>query len=103
MAHDRTKKTHRHLKDMLPSVLHAIDSRRKERPDKILAGWDQIIEVKWRSMAKAISFEKGVLMVKVKNAALHSLLVQQEKPRLLQKLQEMFPEAALKNIIFRIG
>lgn len=95
--------TNKHLKDLLPSVLRTIDSRRSERPDLILEGWIQIIDEKWRSMAQAISFEKGVLMVKVKNAVLYSLLVQQEKERLLRKLQSKFPEVEIKNIIFRIG
>jgi len=98
-----SKLTNKHLKDLLPSVLRDIEGRKKERPDLILAGWGEIIEEKWRSMTQAISFEKGVLMVKVKNAALYSLLVQQEKQRLLRRLQEMFPEVDLKNIIFRIG
>lgn len=69
----------------------------------ILEGWHQVIDEKWRSMTQAISFEKGVLMVKVRNAALHSILVQQEKGKLLKKLQKKFPEAEIKNIIFRIG
>ena len=95
--------TNKHLKDLLPSVLREIDSRRNERPDLILEGWGRVIDEKWRSMTQAISFEKGVLMVKVKNAALYSVLVQQEKEKLLRKLQEKFPEAEIKNIIFRIG
>jgi hypothetical protein len=95
--------TNKHLKDLLPSALRTIDSRRSERPDLILEGWSEIIEEKWRSMTQAISFEKGVLMVKVKNAALYSLLVQQEKERLLRKLQNKFPRSEIKNIIFRIG
>lgn len=69
----------------------------------ILAGWSQVIDEKWRAMTQAISFEKGVLMVKVKNAALYSLLVQQERNNLLRRMQDKFPEAELKNIVFRIG
>lgn len=95
--------TNKHLKDLLSSALREIEGRKKERPDLILAGWGEVIEEKWRPMTQAISFEKGVLMVKVKNAALYSLLVQQEKQRLLSKLQKKFPEVDLKNIIFRIG
>lgn len=95
--------TNKHLKDLLPSVLRTIDSRRNERPDLILEGWSQVVDEKWRGMTQAISFEKGVLMVKVKNAALYSLLVQQEKEQLLRKLQSKFPRSEIKNIIFRIG
>ena len=95
--------TNKHLKDLLPSVLRDIEGKKKERPDLLLAGWSMVIEEKWRPMTQAVSFEKGVLMVKVKNAALYSVLVQQEKPKLLHKLQSKFPEADLKNIVFRIG
>ena len=95
--------TNKHLKDLLPSALRSIEGRKKERPDLILAGWAEVIEEKWRKMTQAVSFEKGVLMVKIKNAALYSLLVQHEKPKLLRKLQEKFPEVELKNIVFRIG
>jgi hypothetical protein len=95
--------TNKHLKDLLPSALKDIEGRKKERPDRLLAGWIEVIEEKWRPMTQAVSFEKGVLMVKVKNAALYSVLVQQEREKILRKLQHRFPEAALKNIVFRIG
>ncbi len=98
-----SKLTNKHLKDLLPSILADIAGKKKERPDLILAGWGEVIEEKWRLMTQAVSFEKGVLMVKVKNAALYSLLVQQERHKLLRKLQDKFPEVELKNIIFRIG
>lgn len=95
--------TNKHLKDLLPSVLNEIDGKRKERPDLILEGWFLVADEKWRAMTQAISFEKGQLVVKVKNAALYSVLVQQEREKLLKKLQKKFPEAEIKNIIFRIG
>jgi hypothetical protein len=99
--------TNKHLKDLLPSVLSEIEGKRNanrnERPDLILEGWAQIVDEKWRSMTQASSFEKGQLVVKVKNAALYSVLVQQEREKLLKKLQKKFPEAEIKNIIFRIG
>jgi hypothetical protein len=99
--------TNKHLKDLLPSVLREIDGKRNanriERPDLILEAWAEIIDEKWRAMTQAISFEKGQLVVKVKNAALYSILVQQEREKLLKKLQKKFPESEIKNIIFRIG
>lgn len=98
-----SKLTNKHLKDLLPNALHEIESRRAERPDQILEGWGQVIDEKWRPMTQAISFEKGSLVVKVKNAALYSVLVQQEKEKLLSKLQNKFPEVEIKKIIFRIG
>src|SRR5579872_7461169 len=95
--------TNKHLKDLLPSVLNEIDGKRKERPDLILEGWAEVADEKWKAMTQAISFEKGQLVVKVKNAALYSVLVQQEREKVLKKLQKKFPEVEIKNIIFRIG
>lgn len=95
--------TNKHLKDLASSALAEIEMKKKRRPDLVVAGWGEVVEKKWSSMTEAISFEKGTLVVKVKNAALYSLLVQQEKPRLLSQLQKKFPDAGLKNIVFRIG
>ena len=95
--------TNKHLKDLASSVLLEIERKKEKRPDLVVAGWSEVIEKKWHSMTEAISFEKGTLVVKVKNAALYSLLVQQEKPKLLAKLKDKFPDAGLKNIVFRIG
>lgn len=95
--------TNKHLKDLASSALKEIETKKKKRPDLVVAGWREVIEKKWHSMTEAVSFEKGALVVKVKNAALYSLLVQQEKPRLLSQLQKKFPEAGLKNIVFRVG
>ncbi len=54
-------------------------------------------------MTEAISFEKGMLVVKVRNTALYSLLVQHEKPKLVAEMQRRCPEAGLKSIVFRVG
>ncbi len=99
----KTQLTNRHIQDVLPSVLRQIEMRKDERPDLVLAGWNEVIAEKWRPMTEAISFEKGTIVVKVKNTTLYSILVQQEKPNLLQKLKKKFPDADIKNIVFRIG
>jgi hypothetical protein len=96
----KTAITNRHLKDLLSGALREIETKRMERPDQILAGWGEVIDPQWRGMTEATAFEKGTLMVKVKNSGLYSLLVQQHK-RLEKKLQEKFPQ--VKKIIFRIG
>ena len=95
--------TNKHLKDLAFSALQEIETKKQKRPDLVVAGWSEVIEKKWRSMTEAISFEKGALVVKVKTAALYSLLVQQEKSRLLSQLQKKFPDAGLKKIVFQVG
>jgi hypothetical protein len=94
---------HHHLKDLLPSFLQGVQSRCKEDPQRILRGWKEVVDPKWNLMTEASSFEKGVVVIKVKNATLYSLLVQQEGARLLKKLQQMFPESDIKKLKFCIG
>lgn len=95
--------TNKHLKDLLPKVLGNIGALHRDRPDLILAAWSQIIGEKLAPMTKAVSFDKGVLFVKVSNSTLYSLLSQHERGRLIKCLREKFPSVEIKNIHFRIG
>lgn len=97
------KKTNKQIKDLLPGVLKEIDERQRERPDLILAAWPELVGNKLAPMAKATAFVSGILIVKVNNSTLYSLLKTQERERLLLKLRERFPAAYIKNIDFRIG
>lgn len=84
-------------------MLERIAALQKDRPDLIVSAWQEIIGEKFAPMAKAIGFEKGILMVKVSNSTLYSLLAQHEKKRLLQILHKKFPSIEIKTIHFRIG
>ena len=95
------KLTNKLLKDLLPRVMGEVERKRGDRPDLIVRYWEAVADEKWQGMTEACSFEKGALVVKVKNQALYAVLVQQEKERLLKKMKEKFPQ--VKNMIFRIG
>jgi hypothetical protein len=101
--YEGTKPTGRLLSPLLSSALSQIGESYKDRPDLIIAAWPEIMGSKLAPMTQALSFEEGVLTVKVKNSTLHSLLSLHEKPRLLQSLREKFPSVTIRNIIFRIG
>ena len=91
------------LQDLLPKFLEKITKIHEERGDLILAAWPEVIGEKLAPMTKAVSFERGVLKVKVKNSTLYSLLSQHEKLRLLKSLKDRFPRTEIHNIVFRIG
>lgn len=95
--------TNKQLKDLLPKVLGHIGAMHRDRPDLILEAWPQVIGEKLASMTKAVAFEKGILVVKVRNSTLYSLLSQHERGRLLKSLRGKFPSVEIKNIYFRIG
>lgn len=71
--------TNKLLVNLLPKMLERIVAIQKDRPDLIVSAWREIIGKDLAVMAKAIGFEKGVLMVKVSNSTLYSLLAQHEK------------------------
>ena len=101
--YDGTRLTTHRMGDLLPVVLSRIGQVYEQRSDLILALWPDIIGPKLAPMAQAVSFSEGILLVKVKNSTLYSLLSQNDKPRLLNKLRQKFPRADIKTIQFRIG
>jgi hypothetical protein len=92
---------HKLMKNVAGSVLKNIEEKLDKDPQKIIDSWPQMIDQKLVSMTKAVSFEKGVLVVKVLSSTLHSLLSTYEKKKILQKLQKKF--SIVQNIIFKIG
>jgi predicted nucleic acid-binding Zn ribbon protein len=98
-----TRKTNKHIAEVLPKVLDSIAKVHGERPDLILLAWPQIIGEKMAPMTKAVSFTDGVLTVRVNNSTLLSILTQHEKKRLLQQLREKFPSVPIRDLLFRLG
>lgn len=101
--YDGTKITTQRIGDLLPPLLAKIGAVYIQRPDLILAAWPEIIGSKLAGMTQAVSFREGVLLVKIKNSTLHSLLSQYERPKILSGLRQKFPNVEIKNIYFRIG
>lgn len=100
---DSPELTNKQLQDLLPKALGQIGAMQQDRPDLVVAVWPQLIGEKLASMTRAVSFDKGVLYVKVSNSTLYSLLAQHERGRLLKSLREKFPSVEIKNICFRMG
>ena len=98
-----TKVTTYHIRQLLPRFLQQISSVYKDRPDLILASWPEVIGPQLASMTQAVSFNEGILIVKVKNSTLYSLLSQNDKPRILKNLRDKFPNTLIKTILFRMG
>lgn len=91
------------VSDLLTKALSSIGHSYQARPDLVLAAWPDIIGQKLSGMTEAVSFQDGILNVKVKNSTLYSLLNQNDKPRLLNILRKRFPKIPIKTIVFRMG
>lgn len=94
--------TSKHLSHLLPAFLKKVGSTYQKRPDVVIGAWPEIVGADFASMSHALSFYEEVLVVNVKNATLYSLL-SQNKPRILKKIRDKFPQTSIKTIIFRHG
>lgn len=102
--YDGSAVTTHHLSVLCSGVLSGIRAVYEERPDLILAAWPEVIGHKLANMTQAVSFVDGVMLVKVNNAPLHSLLNQpHDRNRILKRLREQFPKAVINGIVFRRG
>lgn len=101
--YDGSGKTSKPISSLLPSFLTQISKRFETRADIILAAWPEVIGARLASMTKAVSFEDGVLFVRVNNSTLYSLLDQYDKPRIIQNLRKKFPNTLIKTLLFRLG
>ena len=101
--YDGTLPRAHHIRQLLPRFLEDIGKKLQERPDLIVASWPEIIGYQLSPMTQAVSFIDGVLLVKVSNSTLYSLLNQSDKPRLIKNLRDKFPGTMIKTIFFRLG
>ena len=98
-----SKPTGRHIKELLPEIMTQISGKIDENPREVLDVWAELVGPKISKMARAVSFDSGVLKVKVENSTLYSLLTLHEKERLLKDLRKRFPKINFRNILFRMG
>ncbi|MGM0439669.1 MAG: DUF721 domain-containing protein [Chlamydiota bacterium] len=102
-GYDGVALTSHQLSDVLSAVMSGIGSVYENRGDLVLAAWAEIIGPQFSTMTEAVSFYDNVLVVKVKNSSLYSLLSQYHKRRILNSLRKKFPGTDIRNILFRIG
>lgn len=95
--------TGREIKDLLVPLLDKVEETLKQNPRALIEAWPEIVGPKIAEMTKAVSIEQGSFLVLVQNSTLHSLLSTYEKPRLLKKIQETFPQLRIKTIRFKLG
>lgn len=100
---DRTQVTTHQVGDLLTRFLEQLTQQQQKQGEQILLAWPEEIGTQLSPMTRAVSFIDGVLLIKVQNATLYSLLVQYERPRLLAALKKRFPHAEIRALLFRIG
>lgn len=93
----------KNINSMLPKVLLNIESKYKKNPLNLIGAWQKIIGEKLAPMTKIVSFDKGILIIKVKSSTLYSLLNNYEKEKLLKKMQNKFSKEIIHKLVFKNG
>ena len=88
------------IDQILPELLTKIAHKRALPLEKISSLWSSLLGKELASFTKVLSFSEGILLIEVQSSTLFSLLNQQEKPRLLQELQQRF---SIHDLRFRVG
>ena len=92
-----------HVGELLPRLLQAVRSKQAQRPDLLIAAWPEVIGAGLAAMTEALSFEEGVLVVKVRNAVLYSQLCSRDKQAIVTMLRRRFPKTEVRDIWFKLS
>ena len=102
-GYDGKKPTGRLIGTMTDSILNQISKKFDAKPQNIYNVFLTLLNDQVRPLVKPYNFHNGVLVVKVKNGTLLSILSTQEKGRLIQEMRAKLPRAEIQNIVFQIG
>ncbi|MCF7852857.1 MAG: DUF721 domain-containing protein [Simkaniaceae bacterium] len=95
--------TGREIGGMADVVLSRITQTFESKAQNIFNTFLGLLNDRIRPFVKPVSFTKGKLVVKVKNATLLSILSSQEKAHLLHNLRVKLPSVVIQDIFFQIG
>lgn len=101
--YDGTGSTNRQIGSLLPGIIQKLERSVSNQSSLVFSLWPSVIGKELAPMTEVVSYGEGILVVKVKNSTLYSLLSQRDKPRIIQKLREKLPKTEFKNVIFKIG
>lgn len=101
--YDGPKQTIWFASDLASLVMKKVTQDSVQRPDLILAAWEQMMGSRYANRIQAERFIDGLLYVRVKNSMLFSLLGAREKEQFLNELRRRFPRTKIDKIIWRMG
>jgi len=101
--YDGNRPTGRQIRELLPKILGKLSNQYHEKFYQLVWDWPSIVGEQIGKMTRAVSYESGILKVYVSNSTLYSLLVEHEKPRLINIYKKKFPKACFRDIFFKIG
>lgn len=87
------------LGDLLPGFLEKVGAKAHQEHLLVFQAWKELLGEKMAPLTEPLTWQEGVLTVKVKSATLYSLLCRHEGSRLLKEMQKKF---LIRKITFRV-
>ena len=98
-----TQLTTKKLVDLLGPVFQNISSIYSNHLENFIRDWPKILGKDYASMTEIIGYKKGILIIKVKNSSLYSLLYHHKKQEILKQIYKNYPKWDVKDITFKMG
>lgn len=95
-----TLPTGKKISEVLPEMLKGLKVKSTDEKEVLFQFWYSLLGEKLGGLTQPISWNDGVLLVKVKSGALYATLCQHEKKRLLKAISAKFK---VRDLVFRIG
>lgn len=95
--------TGRPIHSLLPKVLKNIQKKIGVSEEVIMQAFVSVLGDKFAPMISSVRLEDGVLYVKVKNAALNSVIAGYERNRIIQEVRKALPGTQIQRIYCAIG
>jgi hypothetical protein len=93
--------THKPIQKVLPKIFKNMNRVYKVEGQDVVAAFIEVIGDKWASMCQVQNFIHDILYVKVHHATLYSILVQENRDELLNKLRRKVPTVKINKIVLR--
>lgn len=88
--------------DLATQIMAKAGMGNRVKLEDILAAWQEIVGAFLFKLTRPDTFERGVLTVRLLQPTAHHALMQ-EKVKILKRLQEMLPDAKIRDVRFRHG
>ncbi len=99
--YDGNQPTGRTIQGLLPSILEELEEKSLSQETQVFEAFSRALNPKMASLIIPVKFEEGALFVKVKTAAVLSVMKQYEEQRILFQIKKALPHVALTRIIYK--
>ena len=91
------------LRQLVPAVMKGLGLEQRLHQSQLFHQWREIVGVDIARHAQPVSLKNGLLVVAIDHPVWLQELARYHKPLLLQKIRDRVGQAAIRDLVFRIG